>query len=109
MNQCKQITRRILNEEWTFRTLSKAKYTKLYGKDSAAVTEFRAKTVSFIVNDINHDDVAHELTHVVYHQMNTNSANLDQDQMEEVMAEINGKCWHLWAQWTHDIMLALSN
>lgn len=103
----KEIKRKILNEEWTFRTLPRAKYCKLYGSDSAAITEFKPKVVTFIMNDMDHADVAHELTHVVYFQMNTSSAELTEAQMEEVMAEINGKCWHLWAHWVHDIYLNL--
>lgn len=104
---CRSITKMILSEVWTFRTLTRAKYTKLYGKDSDAIVEFATRTASFKVDTFTAADIAHELSHIVYNQMNTNSAELTQHQMEEVMAEVNAKNWNHWAYWVTSVQQEL--
>jgi hypothetical protein len=80
----------IKGAEWTIVFMAKRSYEKLHGEDSSAITIGDKKEIHFNKTDLCPKYVYHELGHAYFFECNTESANLDAYQTEEVFCSIIG-------------------
>lgn len=81
----------ILGKTWTMRVLKRAKYTRKNGDDSVAVTHTTKRKIDLAPDGRDLETITHELVHAYLTEMCTKSADLEDDQLEEVFAELMSK------------------
>lgn len=74
--------------DYTINLLATSVYYKKNGEDSAGITDPNSKTVDICDKEYTLDTIIHELFHCFYNECVTLSANLQNDQIEEVFCEV---------------------
>jgi len=91
MKKPSSIKIQVKGAEWTVNYLSKIKYHKKHGFDSQAITLPDVKVIDLSHEFMSTINIQHELLHAFVCESNTESANLDANQMEELCASIVGE------------------
>lgn len=81
----------IMGKSWTLRVLKKKKYHKKNGTDSVAITYINKRRIDLGPDGVDLETIIHELTHAYLTEICTKSALLDDEQMEEIFAELMSK------------------
>lgn len=81
----------ILGKPWTLRALKTRGYKKNWGTDSVAITDINKRTIDLSPEGRDFETLVHELVHAYLGEMATHSANLEDDQVEEVCCELFAK------------------
>lgn len=80
----------IRGQKWKFQVITDKLYEKKYPKESSssvAICDKEAKVIHFRFDNISERVVRHELYHAFYSTFYTASADLEEDQIEEILAE----------------------
>jgi hypothetical protein len=83
-----EITMQIKGANWIIRVLSSVKYEKIHGSDSYGITIILDRRIDINKRHLTPNTVRHELFHAFMSECNTESANLDTEQLEELAASI---------------------
>lgn len=81
----------ILGKSWTLRLLKKRRYKRKYGADSVAITDTNKRYVDLGPLGRDRETIIHELVHAYLAEICTHSADLDNDNLEEIFAELMAK------------------
>lgn len=81
----------ILSKQWTLRVLKKKRYKRTNGIHSVAVTDTTKRRIDIGPSGMDLETVTHELVHAYLTEICTKSADLENDQMEEICAELFSK------------------
>ncbi len=81
----------ILGKKWTIRLLKKKKYKAKNGSDSVAITSVNGRRIDLGPKGRDIETITHELFHAYLGECCTHSADLDDDSMEEICAELMAK------------------
>lgn len=81
----------ILSKKWTLRVLKKKKYKKSNGSDSVAITDGNKRRIDIGPSGQDIETIIHELVHAYLFEFCTKSADLDNENLEEVLAEMMAK------------------
>ncbi len=81
----------ILGKPWILRVLKRKRYTKKNGYDSVAITYRDKRRIDVSRDGADLETVVHELVHAYMTELCTYSAELDDDQIEEIFAELLAK------------------
>ena len=81
---------KIKGYEWTFHAEKSRTYIRKHGSDSHAITYTLDREIFFNIDTLAPEYLRHEVFHAYVASSNTNSSNLDKDQMEELCAELYG-------------------
>lgn len=87
MNYIKKIFK-ILGKNWSLRLLSKAQYIKIHGNDSIATTQRYRRIIDLGPEGTSKDTISHELVHAYIVELCLYSADFDNENLEEVFAEL---------------------
>lgn len=84
---------KILGETWKYSFLSLELYNKLHpdNPESAALTLSDSREMHFCLSDFTDSTARHEMLHAYYNELPVMSANLELDQLEEIMCDIVGR------------------
>lgn len=89
----KTFTITIKGQKWKYRLLPDDVYVNKYGSDSEAITLGSFHLVVFNVSHLSLVGVRHELVHMYSDSLYLQSANISQDDMEEIYAELFSRNW----------------
>lgn len=81
----------ITGKKWTMRLLSKKQYRKKYGRDSVAITNIDKRRIDVSHKGVDKETFVHELVHAYLGEFCTHSADLDDENLEEIFAELMAK------------------
>lgn len=81
----------ILGKEWTLRVLKKKKYRRANGINSVAITHTTKRRIDLGPGGMDLETVIHELVHAYLTEICTKSADLEDEQLEEIFAELMAK------------------
>ncbi len=81
----------ILGKTWKLRVLKRKKYHKTNGTDSVAITYVNKRRIDIGPGGVDLETVVHELVHAYLAEMCTHSADLDNENLEEIFAELMAK------------------
>lgn len=81
----------VLGKKWTLRPLDRKKYRRKYGNDSVAITNVNKRRIDLSPNGLDLETIVHELVHAFLGEICTHSANLDDESLEEIFAELLAK------------------
>lgn len=81
----------IMGKKWVLRVLKKKKYHKKNGTDSMAITYTDKRRIDVGPDGHSKETVVHELVHAYLAEICTLSALLDDEQLEEIFAELMSK------------------
>ncbi len=81
----------ILGKPWLLRVLKKRKYNKKNGADSVAITYINKRRIDLGPGGMDLETVIHELVHAYLAELCTKSTELDDEQLEEIFAELMAK------------------
>jgi hypothetical protein len=90
----KSIKLKIKGENWRAFKLNALTYEKKFGDDSDAITLKQDREIYFKKGHITMGTVRHELLHALVSETNTDSANLNEEQKEEICCSIMDFHWH---------------
>jgi hypothetical protein len=82
---------KILGHPWTVYYCQPKYYKKKWDDSSVGMTDEDEKAIYVLNNRVNHEVVAHELTHAYLAEMCVTTASLDTEQMEDVCCDAVGK------------------
>ena len=82
---------RIVGKRWEIRLLSKKKYRKKNGDGSVAITLMHKRRIEVSPKGFDLETILHELVHAYLSELCIWSANLEDDNIEEVFAELLAK------------------
>lgn len=102
------ITIEIKGAHYEFILQSPQTYKRNHGSDSSAITYIKEKKVYFKTDDFTPNVVRHELIHVFVAESHTSSANLTEEQLEELFCEIIAESYFLIGQICDRIITALN-
>lgn len=78
----------VLGNEWKLKTFSDEGYEKKHGAGTDAVTHLSKSYIHFRKKGLSIKVIIHELVHAYLVEMCTHSAMLDEEQLEEVFADL---------------------
>lgn len=81
----------ILGKVWTMRILKRKKYNRKNGLDSVAITHINKRRIDLGPGGDDLETIIHELVHAYLTEICTKSALLDDEQLEEIFAELMSK------------------
>ena len=81
----------ILGKPWLLRVLKKKKYKNKHGADSVAITHINKRRIDLGPDGTDLETIIHELVHAYLTEMCTKSSDLEDDQLEEIFAELMAK------------------
>ena len=81
----------ILGKSWTIEVLTKKRYKRKHGKDSVGITTPDKRKIEISPYGFDRETVIHELVHAYIAEMCLHSCDLDDDNLEEVFAELMSK------------------
>lgn len=84
----KHLTVKIKGVDWNIYFQSNAIYVRQHGDDSEAITYPSDREVYFNLRSFDSSYIRHEIIHMYVASCNTESGNLKQDQIEEVIASV---------------------
>lgn len=82
---------RVIGKSWVLKVLDKKKYRKKNGRDSVAITKLHKRQIELSPDGIDLETVIHELVHAFLYELCVHSATLDEDNKEEIYAELMAK------------------
>lgn len=82
---------KILSKPWTLRVLPKSKYKKKHGIDSIGITDANKRRIDISPFGTDKETIIHELVHAYFAELCLHSTDLDNDNLEEVFAELLSK------------------
>lgn len=82
---------KILGKPWVLQVLSERTYAKNNGTDSVALTHMSKRKIDLSPHGCDLESIIHELVHAYLHELCTSSADLDNDNLEEIFAELLAK------------------
>lgn len=82
---------KIRGQDWTVKLLPIDSFYRIYDEGIAALTNVETKEIIFNPEDLSLSTVIHELTHAYFSASHVISANLNPDQVEEVMCDVIGE------------------
>lgn len=82
---------KILGRSWTLRLLPKRRYKRKHGPGSVGSTDVERRRIDLRPSGFDRATITHELVHAFMGEMCLHSADLDQDSMEEIFAELFSK------------------
>lgn len=82
---------KILGKDWTVLLLKKKKYKNKYGNDSVAICHTTKRRIDLGPNGRDLETIVHEMVHAYLAECCTHSADLDDDALEEIFAELMAK------------------
>lgn len=81
----------ILGKKWLLRVLKKRKYKNKNGTDSIAITHINKRRIDLGPAGMDLETIIHELVHAYLTELCTKSSDLDDQQLEEIFAELMAK------------------
>lgn len=81
----------ILGKNWTIRLPKKKRYKKRYGARCLAVTDTEKRRIDLGPKGRDLETITHELVHAYLGELCTGSTDLDDDNLEEIFAEMMAK------------------
>lgn len=86
----KSITFQILGNDWTLNSMSFKQFANKHGDnwDAQAITDADLKEIDLIPRGLTRATIIHELVHAYLHEMCMGSVDFDDDNLEEVFAEL---------------------
>ncbi len=81
----------ILGKKWLLRVLKKKKYKDKNGADSVAITHINKRRIDLGPSGMDLETIIHELVHAYLTELCTKSTELDDEQLEEIFAELMAK------------------
>lgn len=81
----------IAGKKWVMRLLTKKQYRKKYGRDSVAITNIDKRRIDVSHRGVDKETFVHELVHAYLGEFCTHSADLDDENLEEIFAELMAK------------------
>lgn len=87
----KVVNFKILGKAWTLRILKRKKYRKKNGPGSVAITHLNKRRIELGPEGMDLETVIHELVHAYLTELCTGSTDLDDEQLEEIFAELMAK------------------
>lgn len=87
----KRINFEILGKKWTLRLLKRKRYFEKHGADSIALTKVHKRRIDLAPSGTDLETIIHELVHAYLTEICTHTANLDDEQLEEIFAELMAK------------------
>lgn len=91
MYRARTIHIKIRDVQWTAVVYTPKTYIKKFGADSRAICEFEKKKMSFRKDKLDFQTVIHEIVHALVDTSHTHSAELNNDQFEEVICDLVGE------------------
>lgn len=87
----KSISFQILGKTWVLRILKRKKYVKKNGQGSVGITHLHKRRIDLHPDGRDLETIIHELLHAYLTELCTGSTDLEDDQLEEVFAELLAK------------------
>lgn len=82
---------KVLSKDWTLRLLKKKKYKGKYGNDSVAICNVNKRRIDLGTSGHDLETIVHELVHAFLGELCLNSADMDDENIEEIFAELMAK------------------
>lgn len=79
---------KVMGNRWVMRVMPNSKYKKKNGKDSLATTHTNKRRIDVKKGDLCFSTIAHELVHAFFSETCAHQADLDADDIEEILAEL---------------------
>ncbi len=79
---------KVLTKAWRLRILDKKTYAKKHGTDSLAITHVQKRRIDLSPKGLDKDTIIHELVHAYLAELCVHSCDLDDDNLEEIFAEL---------------------
>lgn len=79
---------KVLTKPWRIRLLDKERYAKKHGTDSLAITHVQKRRIDLSPRGHDRDTIIHELVHAYLAELCVHSCDLDDDNLEEIFAEL---------------------
>lgn len=87
----KRINFKIMGKDWVLRLLKRKEYDKRHGRGSVGITHMHKRRIDLQPQGMDLETIIHELTHAYMVEICTGSVDLDDEQIEEVFAELFAK------------------
>lgn len=87
----KRVKFTIIDKKWSITSLSKKSYEKKHGDDSRAITIIEDRKIDLSPIGCDKETIIHELVHAYWYEICAHSADLEDDQAEEIFAELMSK------------------
>lgn len=84
----------VLGKTWTMHSRSRKDYKRQNGNDSVAITNMNKRRIDISPDGIDKETIIHELLHAYMAELCIGSADLDNDNLEEIFAELLSKRGH---------------
>lgn len=81
----------VLGKDWVMRIMKKKKYRKVNGTDSCAITYINKRRIDIGPAGMDKETITHELVHAYLAELCVKSSDLDDDNLEEIFAELMSK------------------
>lgn len=78
----------IYGDNWEFHVMDTDNFVKEFGEELGAFVVPSTREAFFSEDDLNEEIVVHEVTHIYIYNMCLNSANIQQDQLEEIFCDM---------------------
>lgn len=104
----KEIKISILSKKWTVRIMSKKRYKRCNGKDSVAIANIHKRRIDLSPKGRDKETIVHELVHAYLAEMCTHSCDLDNDNLEEIFAELMARRGEEILKLSHTLLLRVS-
>jgi hypothetical protein len=82
---------KVMGKKWTLKAMSKRDYREKYGKDSVAITDVNKRIIALSPKGTDLETILHEVWHAYQGEICIHSADLDEDSVEEIQAELFSK------------------
>lgn len=82
---------RIIGKKWKLKVLSDKQYIKKNGPGSVGITHLTKRQIHLSSEGTDKETIIHELLHAYMAELCNYTADLEEDQLEEVFAEILSK------------------
>lgn len=83
--------------KWKYRLLSKDRFRKYYPdqdvEEDPGVTDPEVRIIDFYVKDLTMELIRHEILHAYFSELHLRSADLGQDEFEEICADMVADSW----------------
>ncbi len=78
----------VLSKKWTMRLLDRKRYNKKHGNDSLAITHVQKRRIDLSPKGMDLATITHELVHAYLAELCVHSCDLDDENLEEIFAEL---------------------